>query len=639
VPLADGPKKFVDNYRGKETNDGSEKKPWRSLTHALRQLVPGDTLYLRGGVYYEKLVLSRSGTEAQPITIASYPGEAAIIDGGLREFADHPSSSWEPFSGGAADEYVSTKTYADVDARRVPTQFLPGSWEPLWGIEDQRPLALGAFAPSMVPLHGYRTVEDLRASNEFWLGGKNEDRDVGNYCGPGLWFNRETGRIHCRLAHTKLAGLGDHAYRGETDPRRVSLVVALGFGDDVVRLVGINHIVLRDLTFRGATGSPLLHLYGSQHVTLDHVTAFGGFPAVLINASQNIRVVNSAFRGSAAPWTSRAHMKYRGTPTYMLELQNNQPTNENIEFAHCEFADDHDFAFFRYVKNLQFHHNFVDNFNDDGIECGPKLRDHTMFIHENRLGRMLIPFSQHEMWKDEAPVDHDPNSGAFVYRNVVDLRGGTYKSPPKEPDASGSFLHEAGHFVGDHGGPVWAVLHVYQNTVLRDGPVFRDSFLFGLAGLGLKNSERDALNNILVQMGAVPGAGFVALKEAGNTREGGNLLWGLAGGPEFKGDLFVKFRASPLFEQSKRYYAPGWTTDDRVADPKFVALSAEGSPATDLRLTTGSPAVNSGVDVPAEWPDPLREEDKGKPDSGALPLGAKSWGVGVDGRLSLFTGK
>src|SRR5262249_54189014 len=161
--------------------------------------------------------------------------------------------------------------------------------------------------------------------------------------------------------------------------------------------------------------------------------------------AKDVRVTNSAFRGLAAPWISRAHMKYRGTPSYQIVLQNNQPVNENIELALCEFTDDHDFAFLRYVKNLQFHHNLVENFNDDGLECGPKLRDHTLFIFQNRIGACLIPLTQHENEKDESPVDHDPKAGVFVYRNVIDLRRGTYKSPPVQQQPDGSFLHEEGH--------------------------------------------------------------------------------------------------------------------------------------------------------------------------------------------------
>src|SRR5262249_21111552 len=148
--------------------------------------------------------------------------------------------------------------------------------------------------------------------------------------------------------------------------------------------------------------------------------------------------------------------------------------NENIELASCEFTDDHDFAFLRYAKYLRFHHNFVDNFNDDGLECGPKLRDHTLFIFQNRIGACLIPFSQHENQKDESPLDHDADSGLHVYRNVIDLRSGTYKSPPSEPPVDDSFLHEEGHLAGDHGGPIWPVIRFYHNTVLRRTPVFRD---------------------------------------------------------------------------------------------------------------------------------------------------------------------
>ncbi|MCS6852808.1 MAG: hypothetical protein NZ700_16745 [Gemmataceae bacterium] len=630
--LAKGPTRFVDPVRGDDTHTGTADAPWKSLRHALRQLRPGDTLYLRGGVYYERPALSVSGTATAPITLAAYPGELAIIDGGLREFAEQPATAWQPALEGAAGEYVSTRSYLDLDDRRVPHQFLPGSWEPMWGIEDDRPLALGHFADSMVPLHGYRLLSDLRADNELWIAGQKE-RDAGIYAGPGLWFNRQTGRVHIRLAHHRLAGLGDRAYRGETDPRKLPLVVAVGFGDDVCRISGIRHVRLRGLVFRGATGSPMIHVYGSEDVELDHVTVFGGFPGLLVNASRYVRVVHSAFRGLAAPWLSRAHMKYRGTPSYQVIFRDNQPVNENIEIAWCEFTDDHDFAFFRFVKNLRFHHNFVDNFNDDGLECGPKLRWHTMFVYQNRLGRCLIPLTQHEIDRDESPLDHDAGTGLFLYRNVLDMRGGTYSAPPVQPDPSGAYLRREGHLVGDHGSPTWPVMRVYHNTFLRQTPVFRDYFLFGLASQGLKNTERDVFNNIFVQTERVPGVVF-GMKEAARLREGGNVLWGLADGPALKGDPLAQFRASPLFQLSRAHYQPGWTTHDLVADPRFVRLTAADE-ASDLRLTPQSPAVNFGRHLPADWPDPLREHDRDAPDSGALPLGVEPWGVGVDGRIPL----
>jgi hypothetical protein len=179
-------------------------------------------------------------------------------------------------------------------------------------------------------------------------------------------------------------------------------------------------------------------------------------------------------------------------------------------------------------------------------------------------------------------------------------------------------------------------MHVYHNTLIRQTAVFRDLYLFGLGAQGLRNTERNVFNNIFVQTEKVPGVAFVGMKQAEKVREGGNILWGLRDGPALKTDPFAKFRASPLFQESKKHYEPGWTTQDKVADPKFVKLPPEESQPADLRLQPDSPAVNAGQKVPQEWPDPLREADKGEPDIGVIPVGAEGWGVGVDGRVPVF---
>src|SRR5262249_53755546 len=102
-----GPAYHVDPAKGDDSNDGPLQKPFKTVQRGVRRLRPGDTLYLRGGVYHEKVYLTRSGTQDAPIVIASYPGELAVLDGGLREFLESPATSWEPFEGGAAGEYVS----------------------------------------------------------------------------------------------------------------------------------------------------------------------------------------------------------------------------------------------------------------------------------------------------------------------------------------------------------------------------------------------------------------------------------------------------------------------------------------------------------------------------------------------------
>jgi hypothetical protein len=639
-PRGDGPGLFVDPIKGADENDGSLTGPWRTLQHALRKLKPGDTLYLRGGTYYEHVALTESGTPEAPITIRSFPGETAILDGGLREFHDSPETSWEPLAGGAEGEYVSTKTYPGADGRVVPFHFIAGAWEPMVGVEDDRPLALGHFADSMVPLHGYRFLSDLRSDNEFWVKGHKVGRGEGAdvYCGPGLWYDRDTGRIHARFAHHRLPGLGDRAYHGETDPRKLRLIVALGFGQEVMRINGIRHVSIEDLVFRGATGSPMIHVYSSEHIRLDHVTVFGGSPALLVNAVQHLEVMHSAFRGMAAPWSSRAHMKYRGTACYTVTFQNNQPENDHAEFAYCEFTDGHDFAHLQHSRNLKLHHSLIENFNDDGIEVGPKLRDHSIYAYQNLIRGVLIPISGHEIRKDESPIDHDPGSGVYLSRNVFDLRPGVYRAPPRAEDPPGSaYLNEEGHLASDHGGPVWPVIRFYHNTVVRRAPTFRGYFLMGLGAQGLRDTERDVYNNVFVQFEGAPGVNFGGMKQPAALREGGNILWVVKEGPGFQEeDVFAHFRRSALFEMSKGVHAPGWTTEDLFIDPRLTTVPEEWVKALDLRPLPQSASIDAGTSIPVEWPDPLREADRGKPDIGVLPAGAELWRIGVDGRYSCF---
>lgn len=624
---------FVDGQRGDDRYDGSQARPWRTLQHAIHNLLPGDTLYVRQGIYYKTLAVTCSGSPGQPITIRSYPGELAIIDGGLREFYEQPESAWQPCDDGAAGEYISTRCYPRADRRHIPNQFLPAAWEPFWGIEEERPLALGFFADSMIPLHGYRRLEDLRSDNEYWQG-KASQR--GTYCGPGLWYNRHTGRVHIRLAHHRLNGLGQASYRGPIDPRQLPLVVSLGFGQEVLRLCGVTHVRVQGLVFRGATGSPLIHIYGCQDLELDHITAYGGFPALLVNASRNVKITHSAFRGNAAPWSSRAHMKYLGTPSYQIIFHNGQPLNENVEIAWCEFTDDHDFAFVRYVRNLRFHHNYIDNFNDDGLEVGPKLRSHTVYVFQNYIGRCLIPFSQHEIVEDESPIEHAPGSGLYIFRNIIDLRGGVYVSPPPPADSQHKSLYQEGHLASDHGSPIWPVMRFYQNTVLRSGPGFRNYYLFGLAVQGLRHSERDVFNNIFAQLEGEVVVNFGPDQEVQSLREGGNLIWCMSAGQPAK-DPYENFRKSAVFERSRQVYPAGWTSHDRYGDPKFVSMASQKD-QTDLRLQPMSAAIDAGLALPEDWPDPLKSTDSGEPDIGAVPYGAVIWGVGIDGRIDANTG-
>ena len=90
------------------------------------------------------------------------------------------SSAWEPAPGGVAGEYRSKAVHKNI--RDV----------------------VGLFGDSNVGLQTYWYRMDLQAENEKWNPNPKTFVDP-VYCGPGLWYDKLTGRVHVRLAHTKLA--------------------------------------------------------------------------------------------------------------------------------------------------------------------------------------------------------------------------------------------------------------------------------------------------------------------------------------------------------------------------------------------------------------------------------------------------
>lgn len=69
---------------GNDAADGSKETPLLSIQKALDEVEPGGTIYLREGTYYPERRLCpprKATTEDLRITVASFPGERAVIDG------------------------------------------------------------------------------------------------------------------------------------------------------------------------------------------------------------------------------------------------------------------------------------------------------------------------------------------------------------------------------------------------------------------------------------------------------------------------------------------------------------------------------------------------------------------------------
>lgn len=73
---------YYVSVSGKDTNPGTETQPWRTIQKAADTLSPGDTAWVRKGVYRERVTVNVSGNSTGGfVSFRAYPGEKAIIDG------------------------------------------------------------------------------------------------------------------------------------------------------------------------------------------------------------------------------------------------------------------------------------------------------------------------------------------------------------------------------------------------------------------------------------------------------------------------------------------------------------------------------------------------------------------------------
>ncbi len=66
---------------GDDNNPGTIDQPWATIQKAANEANPGDTVFVREGVYYEQVQINVSGAPGQYIVFTAYPGETPILDG------------------------------------------------------------------------------------------------------------------------------------------------------------------------------------------------------------------------------------------------------------------------------------------------------------------------------------------------------------------------------------------------------------------------------------------------------------------------------------------------------------------------------------------------------------------------------
>ncbi len=611
--LPSGPAYYVHAAQGRDDYEGTKPRPWKTIQHALARLKPGDTLLLHGGVYYENVAVRLVGTAEAPITIRCVPGEKAVVDGSYREFFETPKSCWTYIGGGRGGTNTGV-----VDGEYRSTRAFPN----LRNI-------VASFGDSMIGLNSYYHAKDLRATSEV-IEPEPDGKDVKPlYCGPGVWYDEQSGYIHARFAPTHLEGIAN--YDGPTDPREMPLIVA-PFRAVPLHLDGAKHVRLQDLVIRGGGYNTLL-LEQCRDIELDNVTVWCGTYGVRCIGVQKFKMHSCGVYGSGPPWATRYEAGFNTYPgatqrditrlnTHaLLVADSNQefevyafPFNDDWEISHCEFCDAGADGLYLGGVNLRFHHNLVENTRDDGLYLSPMYARHhylrggaKLEIFQNYFARCLtmLAFGGSE----------DTRDTIYFYRNIVDMRAPVQTGRPSAKNPKP--VVNAGHVTGDHGSPPWPSMFSYHNTFVVAEPA-RSAEVWMSRG-ATQERPRRLFNNIFLHVERLPA---YQLQDLPHLQADGNLYWQPGLEASQAATYFDKYRKSPAFQSSKSAYPPGFDAGAVVADPLFVKFDGAARATNDYGLQTGSPAINAGVAIPAEWHDPLREQDKDKPDIGALPSGA-----------------
>ena len=79
---------YYVSLSGSDTNAGTQSAPFKTFSKAFSVLSAGDTMWISGGTYTERLEVKKSGTAGAMITIAAIPGQKVVLDG--RMVSDTP---------------------------------------------------------------------------------------------------------------------------------------------------------------------------------------------------------------------------------------------------------------------------------------------------------------------------------------------------------------------------------------------------------------------------------------------------------------------------------------------------------------------------------------------------------------------
>jgi len=448
--------------RGDDGGDGSVDHPWKSLARAFDQLAAGDVLLLRGGTYYEHDLRVRArGTPEAPISIESYPGEHAVIDGGLQEFRDAPNQEWE-----LVDERIQL-------------------------YRSRRPVG-GGLVRAWLPKYDIQLVE---YSRDVDIESVNYDRVSGTqpfYMGPGVQL-RTDGRVYIRLqpnpndlVDSKGKTLSETPT--DVDPGHNSLVIVTA--RNLILLDGAEHIAFKGLTFAHAANILDTKARSHQIEVSQCRFRFGTYGIVIRNGSYNWDIHECEFDN--------------GLPEYVYWTDVKNGAHEVAE-AYPEFqsvAVDGWMSGVQ-VRNCLFRRSF-DAIHLKGGTTGAAIRGNVFEVirddaMEVETGVDDVEIAYNLMWRVTSGISHTGSDGppgpVYIHHNVIDnseLQHGGRPGNYREHDWP---VWSTGDPFGSHDATgKKAAWKVYNNTIVTRKSGYRWNAAGPTSVAG--NPEKYVYNNI-----------------------------------------------------------------------------------------------------------------------------------------------
>jgi Fibronectin type III domain len=360
---------------GNDGYSGTIDSPWRHVKYALSKLHAGDTLYLRSGTYYEtSTTVGLKGTPSAWITVQSYPGERAVIDGGVPDFASAPNSGWT-----LVDAF--TGLYRSVNANFSGSDLTANATIGGWLLDSNTQLVHYGHSTGETP--------DSLESTNFTVNGFNPV-----YIGPGLQL-RGDGHVYIRLdpnPYNRLDANGNATLPDiptDTDPNYNRISVFLT--GTLYTLDGAAYLMFQDIDFVDAiTLFRLKNSANNIHFDQDFFR-YGTYGIVSdLGAANNVEIGYSEFTNGVPPWMRWTDVKdidVEDSPAYP-EFQSvaidGLPSSFDVHdnYLHKIFDGVH---FKDGTANVSFVNNSIFLSHDDAFEISPLVSDveiaHNMMRH------------------------------------------------------------------------------------------------------------------------------------------------------------------------------------------------------------------------------------------------------------------